>query len=214
MVTRVLVFRVLPVALTLALSALHADDRRSRAGGGGGIGAPAGPRCRRRPRRSTITRAGTRARPVYRLGFESAVENRGDGPLIINGHRPGLENEAMDADQAGRARRSAPAGDPRSGSAPLRRLSRPPPLAPARLRSLRVAPGRPARPGGKGSQDRVSASAIATRPPGAAFRAHRPTPSTRAAVASASRSSSGSRRASRSGTATTTRRTSRASTCR
>jgi glucose/arabinose dehydrogenase len=46
-----------------------------------------------------ITFAGTRARPEYRLGFSSAVSNIGDGPLIIDGHRPGADTETMVADQ-------------------------------------------------------------------------------------------------------------------
>ena len=98
MVTRVLVFRVLPVALTLALSALTltiADREPVAAAGSERLP----DLVQAAPSALTITRAGTRMRPEYRLGFESAVENRGDGPLIINGHRPGLENEAMDADQ-------------------------------------------------------------------------------------------------------------------
>ena len=46
-----------------------------------------------------ITRAGTPSKPVYRLGFRSAVSNVGDGPLVINGHRSGLDTETMVADQ-------------------------------------------------------------------------------------------------------------------
>ena len=37
--------------------------------------------------------------PDYRLGFRSAVENVGDGPLIFDAHRPGLETGTMEADQ-------------------------------------------------------------------------------------------------------------------
>ena len=46
-----------------------------------------------------ITRAGTRRRPVYRLGFRSAVSNVGDGALIIDGHRSGVDAGTMAADQ-------------------------------------------------------------------------------------------------------------------
>ena len=46
-----------------------------------------------------ITRAGPRRRPVYRLGFRSAVSNVGDGPLVISGHRSGLDATTMVADQ-------------------------------------------------------------------------------------------------------------------
>jgi len=35
----------------------------------------------------------------YLLGFESAVSNLGDGPLIIDGHRPGQQASTMVADQ-------------------------------------------------------------------------------------------------------------------
>ena len=46
-----------------------------------------------------ITVAGTRTRPSYLLGFGSAVSNVGDGPLIIEGRRPEIETETMQADQ-------------------------------------------------------------------------------------------------------------------
>jgi glucose/arabinose dehydrogenase len=51
------------------------------------------------PSQLVITRAGPRRRPVYRLGFRSAVSNVGDGPLIISGHRSGLDTPTMVADQ-------------------------------------------------------------------------------------------------------------------
>jgi hypothetical protein len=40
-----------------------------------------------------------RKRPAYRLGFQSATGNVGDGPLIIDGHRPDTAAPAMVADQ-------------------------------------------------------------------------------------------------------------------
>jgi aldose sugar dehydrogenase len=51
------------------------------------------------PSNLVITRAGPRSRPVYRLGFESAVDNVGDGPLIIDAHRPGPSTRTMAGDQ-------------------------------------------------------------------------------------------------------------------
>ncbi len=98
MVTRVLLFRVLPVALALALTALMLTiAARAPVAAAGSERLP--DLVQAAPSGLTITRAGTRTRPVYRLGFASAVENLGDGPLIINGHRPGLETGTMDADQ-------------------------------------------------------------------------------------------------------------------
>jgi hypothetical protein len=41
----------------------------------------------------------TAAGAEYRLGFRSAVRNVGDGPLIIDGHRPGADRSTMIADQ-------------------------------------------------------------------------------------------------------------------
>jgi hypothetical protein len=46
-----------------------------------------------------VVRAGPPARPEYRLGFRSAVRNVGAGPLIIDGHRTGLDTSTMIADQ-------------------------------------------------------------------------------------------------------------------
>ena len=98
MVTRVLVFRVLPVTLALALTALALTiAARAPVAAAGSERLP--DLVQAAPSALQITRAGPRARRVYRLGFESAVANLGDGPLIINGHRPGLETGTMDADQ-------------------------------------------------------------------------------------------------------------------
>jgi Lysyl oxidase len=41
----------------------------------------------------------TKARSGWRLGFDSAVRNIGDGPLIIDGERPSAGVQAMSADQ-------------------------------------------------------------------------------------------------------------------
>ena len=98
--------------------------------------------------------------------------------------------------------------------APLRRLARPPPLAPAALRALRAAPSRQHR--SRWSRDRKTGFCLGDRyavdgsraPARAAARV------TRAAAGSADRSCSGSAKGSPSATATTTRPTSRASTSR
>ena len=169
---------------------------------------------RRRRRDLVITRSGRGATASYVLGFRSAVSNVGDGPLIIEGHRPGREIGHDGRRPGHRARRRAAAEViPDVGRAALRRLARPPPLAPARLRSLRAAPRRAARRGGPRPEDGLLPGRPLrrqwTRPRGGGADAA----STRAAAASASRSCSASRRGSRSATATTTPPTSRASTC-
>jgi hypothetical protein len=41
----------------------------------------------------------TQSSASYRLGFNSAVENHGAGPLIVNGHRASTATSAMTADQ-------------------------------------------------------------------------------------------------------------------
>jgi hypothetical protein len=51
------------------------------------------------PSAFVVTRAGPIGQPEYRLGFRSAVRNIGDGPLIIDGHRAGVDSRAMVADQ-------------------------------------------------------------------------------------------------------------------
>jgi hypothetical protein len=51
------------------------------------------------PSTLVLTRAGTAERPEYRLGFRSAVSNVGDGPLVIDGHRAGVDRGTMVADQ-------------------------------------------------------------------------------------------------------------------
>jgi Lysyl oxidase len=51
------------------------------------------------PSELVVTRVGPPEQPEYRLGFRSAVRNVGDGPLIIDGHRAGLDSDTMVADQ-------------------------------------------------------------------------------------------------------------------
>jgi hypothetical protein len=46
-----------------------------------------------------ITRDGSRGRATYRLGFGSAVNNVGSGPLIVSGERPRPSSPVMRADQ-------------------------------------------------------------------------------------------------------------------
>jgi hypothetical protein len=51
------------------------------------------------PSELVVTHAGPRQRPVYRLGFRSAVRNIGDGPLLISGRRVTADAATMTADQ-------------------------------------------------------------------------------------------------------------------
>ena len=94
----VLTVRVLPVVAALLLSAVLLSIVAS-----GPVAAGGTERLpdldQAVPTDLVITRAPARARPVYLLGFQSAVTNIGEGPLVINGHRPGLETGTMQADQ-------------------------------------------------------------------------------------------------------------------
>jgi glucose/arabinose dehydrogenase len=94
MLTTVLRRRVLPVVLALVMSAaaLVVAGRASQAAGG----------PERLPDLVQVTPTDlviTHTRATYLLGFRSAVSNLGDGPLIINGHRPGAQAGTMAADQ-------------------------------------------------------------------------------------------------------------------
>ena len=94
MLRRVLVIRVLPVLLAMAagIAVLAAVDWSDASAAGSGRlpdldqEAPTG---------LTITRTAS----AYVLGFDSAVRNVGDGPLIIDAHRPAPGTETMTADQ-------------------------------------------------------------------------------------------------------------------
>ena len=98
MLSKVLVLRVLPVMVAVTLSATTlAIAQGTPAGGGASQRLPDLDQAT--PAELVITRAGTRSKPVYRLGFRSAVSNVGDGPLVINGHRSGLDTETMVAEQ-------------------------------------------------------------------------------------------------------------------
>jgi Lysyl oxidase len=90
--------RVLPVvlAVTLAGAALTLADRSSVAAAGS-VNLP--DLVQATPSEIVITRHGPPDRRFYRLGFRSAVNNIGDGPLVIAASRPGLETDTMIADQ-------------------------------------------------------------------------------------------------------------------
>ena len=115
------------------------DRRRPRGDRGGG---PPPRTSFRSPERLAITVPAGRARPVYRLGFRSAVTNVGVGPLIIV-RRAAPDTATMTADQLIERDGAARELVARRGTPALRRLPRPPSLAPARLRPLPAAPGRP-----------------------------------------------------------------------
>ena len=94
----IVAWRVLPVLVALAASAIalavvgHATSAAT--------GPPRLPDLVQQPPRDlVVARAGTGSRAPYVLGFRSAVSNVGDGPLIIDGHRPGPETGTMVADQ-------------------------------------------------------------------------------------------------------------------
>ena len=104
--TRVLVFRVLPVMLALALAATGlAVIARAPVAAAGSERLP--DLDQQTPTGFVITREWAGTRSVYVLGFRSAVNNVGDGPLIMDAHRPGLETGTMVADQV-IERRGAP----------------------------------------------------------------------------------------------------------
>ena len=94
----VLCFRVLPVALAIALTAtlLAIAGRPSSAAAGSELLPDLDQAA---PSELVITRAGSSTRPVFRLGFRSAVGNVGEGPLVIDAHRSGLETDTMTGDQ-------------------------------------------------------------------------------------------------------------------
>ena len=94
---RVLTLRVLPVVVALALSAAGLALATSQPVAAGSERLPDLDQVT--PTDLVITRARDHGRQVFRLGFQSAVANLGDGPLIINGHRPGTDTRTMEADQ-------------------------------------------------------------------------------------------------------------------
>jgi hypothetical protein len=92
----VLLFRLLPV---IAATALSAATLAAAAGPDPGGSERLPDLDQEVPSELEITVAGTSARPVYRLGFRSAVRNVGRGPLLISGHRASADAATMTADQ-------------------------------------------------------------------------------------------------------------------
>ena len=98
MVRRAIAFRVLPAIVALGLSAVLLGQV---------AGAPSALAGSERlpdldqalPTDLVITRPHARGTRVYVLGFRSAVENVGDGPLNFEAQRPGPETGTMRADQ-------------------------------------------------------------------------------------------------------------------
>jgi Lysyl oxidase len=94
------VLRLVPALLAAALLAA-AVALVSTSADAGSAGTPRLPDLdQEAPSGIAVARAGPPKRPEYRLGFRSAVRNVGDGPLIIDGHRPDSDTDAMVADQA------------------------------------------------------------------------------------------------------------------
>jgi hypothetical protein len=96
MLRAVLVMRVLPVVATIMLTtaALAIADRPASAGR-----AHLPDLVQELPSDLEITVTGPASRPVYRLGFRSAVSNVGRGPLVISGRRASADAATMTADQ-------------------------------------------------------------------------------------------------------------------
>ena len=94
MLKRVLIVRVLPVVLTISacVTLLSAVDWSDAAAAGSGRLPDLDQET---PSGLTITRTGS----VWVLGFRSAVRNVGDGPLVIDAHRPTPGTDTMTADQ-------------------------------------------------------------------------------------------------------------------
>jgi hypothetical protein len=66
----------------------------------GGAGRPLLPDLdQEAPSELVVVRTGRAGDPQYRLGFRSAVRNVGAGPLVIDGHRTGVDRDTMVADQ-------------------------------------------------------------------------------------------------------------------
>jgi glucose/arabinose dehydrogenase len=98
MVWRVIALRVLPVVLALGLTvAALAAITGAPSAHAGSERLPDLDQATPRDLVITATRAG--GKRVYILGFRSAVENVGDGPLILDAHRPGPDTRTMVADQ-------------------------------------------------------------------------------------------------------------------
>jgi hypothetical protein len=96
MLGRVLLLRVAP-----ALAALTASAAAFAAAVPSGSQAPAllPDLVQEAPSQLEVTTVRDNRRPVYRLGFRSAVRNVGRGPLLISGRRSGARDDEMTADQ-------------------------------------------------------------------------------------------------------------------
>jgi hypothetical protein len=96
MLKPVLLMRVLPVVATIMLTtaALAIAERPASAGR-----AQLPDLVQELPSDLEITVVGPASRPVYRLGFRSAVSNVGRGPLVISGRRASADAATMTADQ-------------------------------------------------------------------------------------------------------------------
>ena len=213
MLSVVLTRRVLPTVIAMVVSAAALVIA------GRAISAPTGAQklpdlVQVTPTDLVITRSGSGAAASYVLGFRSAVRNVGDGPLIIEGHRPGEETGTMDAAQVIVRDGARPRAWTRAGSCAT--WSRPITSTGTASASTATSCAGPvtARAAGQGPQERASASATATRddaerPPA---RGTEPVYTSRCGLDRPA-SASGCARASPSDTATTMARTSRASTC-
>ena len=93
----VLLIRVVPVAAALLLSA--AALAVAARPGSTTAGARLPDLVQELPGELEITVTGPAARPIYRLGFRSAVSNVGRGPLVITGRRASADAATMTADQ-------------------------------------------------------------------------------------------------------------------
>jgi hypothetical protein len=98
MLRKVLLWRVLPVVLAIlagagAIGAVDGSDATA-------AGSERLPDLDQElPSGLTVTRLSTHGRAVHVLGFRSAVRNVGDGPLVFEGHRAGVDRDTMVADQ-------------------------------------------------------------------------------------------------------------------
>jgi hypothetical protein len=88
--------RVLPVVATILLTTAALAIAQGPRGAGG---ARLPDLVQELPSDLEITATGPPERPVYRLGFRSAVSNVGRGPLVINGRRMSADVATMTADQ-------------------------------------------------------------------------------------------------------------------
>lgn len=114
MVARVLLLRVLPVLIAVLATSVTVVVA--------GTPAPPPPGSERLPdldqavpKDVVITLASVRGRTVHRLGFSSAVSNVGEGPLIIQAHRPSTADGTMVADQLVEQQDGPPSVVPRVG---------------------------------------------------------------------------------------------------